>query len=571
MIVCSCPRCDEAFRIPSGNIPDDAYAECPWCHESFPASEFLEKLPPIVALTSSMGLPLHASDAEAQDFSSGINQPAEDAYGAGDQFGNESAAVEPSQDFSGFSPDANYDDNPGPSVLPPADSDLVEPEFQLNDESGAPIAGNTLAPMKVGPAHVTTSRPRRKKGSPIKGMIGVIFGGLLALPIAGGILLAFGKAPNLGFYPFDGSFSATSSRRPAPPIDPIDSNTSSNSGSSGRSLGSDLSLDIPSVEDANSDPAADALRELGITPANGAADALSDVSADATPDDSGVSPENAGMSSAELPGDLETDTVGTPDAGIAFDGQAITPPPLAPFTDVAAESNVTEVAEPEISLPTEMEQPAELGNLVSESVDSEIADLNADPQLMSGSNESTEPADVGNADANASNPTFLEPQASLAATPAVPDSPELLSAARSAFDSVADARGVGPNQKAFRGAISSSYIKLAAAASLIESNDSTTGQELLDTVRQSGLQEYFGAAAEQWLNISAEKRPSLGIVVDGTIGDNGNQLQLPSGASVRISSEKLSAPPTGAILGLGKIKDTDDGPVVILSAISSGK
>lgn len=80
----------------------------------------------------------------------------------------------------------------------------------------------TPSPTPVMPMKVKARPPApKRRSSPIKTLIGVAMGPLIALPLAGGILLYAGKAPNLGFWPFDGSFSknGSSQRAAAPPME----------------------------------------------------------------------------------------------------------------------------------------------------------------------------------------------------------------------------------------------------------------------------------------------------------------------------------------------------------------
>ena len=64
MITTLCPRCAEKIRIPDAEIPHDAFACCPLCQESFPASEILDRLPPVVELLGADGEPLVQTSAE---------------------------------------------------------------------------------------------------------------------------------------------------------------------------------------------------------------------------------------------------------------------------------------------------------------------------------------------------------------------------------------------------------------------------------------------------------------------------------------------------------------------------
>ncbi len=57
MIVSNCPRCGEAFRVPADELPDDAYAQCPWCRDTFPVTDVLKVLPPVLEVLSADGQP----------------------------------------------------------------------------------------------------------------------------------------------------------------------------------------------------------------------------------------------------------------------------------------------------------------------------------------------------------------------------------------------------------------------------------------------------------------------------------------------------------------------------------
>ena len=58
MITSNCPRCQEGFRVPIGTMPDGAYAMCPWCHETFPLAEVLDRLPPQLQILTADGEPI---------------------------------------------------------------------------------------------------------------------------------------------------------------------------------------------------------------------------------------------------------------------------------------------------------------------------------------------------------------------------------------------------------------------------------------------------------------------------------------------------------------------------------
>lgn len=245
MIVSRCPRCHEPFRLDSDAAPPDALGHCPWCRESFPVAEVLATLPPVLELTSADGQPIVGPPGQANPSDGGVAGNHEKLTAV--PVGHDRAGPLASESWSdGGTPDPRTDSGEG-----------FEP----------------VAPMQVtGPRPSPT---RRKNGAPIRTVIGVALGGILALPLAGGILLALGKAPNLGFYPFDGSYGRQSSSGPfpsalsspqrqsspstRPAADPQSTDAASDQPSEGRSLSDDLPDAAPSPSD---DPAQQVAQEI---------------------------------------------------------------------------------------------------------------------------------------------------------------------------------------------------------------------------------------------------------------------------------------------------------------------
>jgi hypothetical protein len=52
MYISNCPRCHDTFRVPLGDSPKGARAQCPWCAEEFPLAEVLNQLPPVLKIVS---------------------------------------------------------------------------------------------------------------------------------------------------------------------------------------------------------------------------------------------------------------------------------------------------------------------------------------------------------------------------------------------------------------------------------------------------------------------------------------------------------------------------------------
>ena len=185
MIISNCPRCQEGFRVPLGKMPDDAYAMCPWCHETFPLAEVLNHLPPQLQILTADGEPITVMEPVATHTTAGIESLTGVGPGALDHLqGNENLAGADLANGNQWDPTAlSFGDNNGQT-----------------DGGWNTSAATQTAPMSVSP------RPNRRKkgGSGIRSMIQVVVGGLLSVPIALAILLAVGRAPDLGFWPFDG-------------------------------------------------------------------------------------------------------------------------------------------------------------------------------------------------------------------------------------------------------------------------------------------------------------------------------------------------------------------------------
>ena len=270
MIASNCPRCRESFRLPSDELPEDAYAQCPWCSESFPISEVLNQLPPVLEVLSADGQPLtfksvvpgvaaagvaaaglfgsddlsidagdddrsddadfnnetvvddgsgsifaEAFDESNSDFDSHedkdcketvteetwVNDLGEDLELHDDTEGQRTVAIEPG-DLDSF---GDLSEEPDEAEQ----GDELDPNDTLEEQQPSP---DSIAPMKV------SSTPlRRKKKSILRTILGPVMGGLLALPIAGGILWL--AKVDLGFWPLTGYGVSQSNRSASPPAD----------------------------------------------------------------------------------------------------------------------------------------------------------------------------------------------------------------------------------------------------------------------------------------------------------------------------------------------------------------
>lgn len=235
MMISNCPRCNESFRVPAGELPEDAYAECPWCLEIFPVSDVLERLPPVLGVMGADGQPLNLSlQVASARFAEQQLERAEPGLGAVDSRGPEreqfeeqayaeststappyiddhatdSADMHRSTDESQdvIEVDTDTDDSWGRSTAD-EDDDL---NFQIREpEQAEPEA---IAPMRVSPLPPTRGR---KKSNAKRLFISYAIGGGLALPLTWLILMGLGL---IGIGPYAGQ-ADTAPRRAAAPVD----------------------------------------------------------------------------------------------------------------------------------------------------------------------------------------------------------------------------------------------------------------------------------------------------------------------------------------------------------------
>ena len=247
MITSNCPRCQEPFRIPAGQLPDDAYATCPWCRETFPLSEVLASLPPALEISTADGEPLVIREQAALGIASTGNASEQSGEGFEVLEDDLNATVSNETVMSETIAEDSWN-----QTSFEVDEDHVD--LQVEDPSDSwdkPQVAEQPAPMTVAP------RPRRKKSSGLRTMIGIVVGGLLSIPIALGILLLVGREPDLGFWPFDGP--GTRRTPTAAPLGPLSERPQPSNDNRGRTLDtSAFDRAMAEIED----PASSALDEL---------------------------------------------------------------------------------------------------------------------------------------------------------------------------------------------------------------------------------------------------------------------------------------------------------------------
>ena len=167
MLTTSCPKCEKEVTVPSG-ATGESRVRCPLCSEEYTLEHVFSDLPPLLELLdapSTNGLHAAAGAAVADD--AAVAEPASGEPGGMFDFDKPAGAAG----------DDTADEEGGIGL---ADAEQTVPASSGFDfgESSAPATsgGGTTTSLK--------SRPRKKSASPVKAIIGVIIGGLFAIPIA---------------------------------------------------------------------------------------------------------------------------------------------------------------------------------------------------------------------------------------------------------------------------------------------------------------------------------------------------------------------------------------------------
>lgn len=143
MTIANCPRCEEQIRVPAG-VSADATVQCPLCQEEYSLTEPLRKLPPELLVIDNV-------DAAPVD-DVGIGASWDVSVEPPDE-------VEPANAFA----------------LAPVAGD-ANPAFDFD-------SGDASGPSPISSVR-TSARRAKPKGSPIKSVLSIIIGGMLAFPIA---------------------------------------------------------------------------------------------------------------------------------------------------------------------------------------------------------------------------------------------------------------------------------------------------------------------------------------------------------------------------------------------------
>lgn len=167
MLTTKCPKCEKEVTVPAAATAESR-VRCPLCEEEYTLESVFGDLPPLLEL-------LDAPSTNGEAAATLADEPqAEDMTGESDRAGSLGGGM-----FDFDKGDAKDDDG-GIAIADPVETIEKSAAFDFGGDS-APAAA------AVGAATATTARKKarpRRKSSPMKMIIGVIIGGLLAGPIA---------------------------------------------------------------------------------------------------------------------------------------------------------------------------------------------------------------------------------------------------------------------------------------------------------------------------------------------------------------------------------------------------
>ena len=163
MLTASCPKCAKQVTVPSAARPESR-VRCPLCAEEYTLESVFADLPPLLVLL----------DVPAPN---GMGQHGEAAAASASGVGGSSSIFDFDERQRHDAEAADAD-----TAIALADAEDVAPQSHGFDFGGA----NSPAAESIGTTpRTTTTRPKpKKKTSPLKSIIGVVVGGIVALPLA---------------------------------------------------------------------------------------------------------------------------------------------------------------------------------------------------------------------------------------------------------------------------------------------------------------------------------------------------------------------------------------------------
>jgi hypothetical protein len=578
MIVSNCPRCAEVFRVPDAEMPDDAYAECPWCKETFPIAEVLHRLPPVLNIISADGQSLDFTQQRSV-LAGGLAAQA----GQQDAQAGEGAGLDQSEYYDGgigTLGDDQSDDLSNKTVSEEtvaetwtdvrtgaddsslADFDVEDPDDTW-EEGGQTSNVSAVAPMKVTPAPV---QARKSRGSGARTWISIVLGGLAAGPLAVAILWVltlFGVDVDLGFWPLNGHSAVVNTDRVA--AAPVTLTDGVASGVDTEDPDSTSAVDT--VENIDS---AKLASEPSGTPVDDNAIQIGDTGDD--PIDRSAKLDRApaitmppiGAGENEIsPDALPSDVVDT--KGVVptnNDVPAIVTPDLSvtPAADLAAEKPKRASSTPT----SDVVKPA-----------AGIAEPTA--KLQPKRADRPEVAETVKRDEIASGATIDSPQPALKTKPAAKPKPkvdaepdELVKATDAARDmldqlSKTDRSDLAKTKLLLRDA----YIAIAKVGAVART-DSESVRTLLRNVTSSPDLDVWSQNTTAWLGLG-NRRPTEGVCLVGTpLSDAaGQRIAISDDNVVSLTDDSVELPKSASVLGLGRIVGADSERTISLVAVES--
>ena len=482
-----------------------------------------------------------------------------------------------------------------------------------------PLGTTTSADFGGGPLN---AKPRRKKqGSPLLHVAGVILGGIASIPLAAGVLYMAGVSPDFGFWPFDGSLVKKPEISVSQPME-LREERVTRPPQNGRSLAEDLNPQASNAfnEEASASDNALAMADSSASAASGNAgldDLAKDLANAANSDATAFKPETT----IEEPSDLSTplpstggseaaDELTMPDISvpannIATAAESPSNPNVAPepvpdnatgLTMPAEITTVAEAAKPEPVKPEPVKPDPEKSEPVKPNPVSDVAieteapmkpstvepsfddivsnGLKGEPAKPTSETpakppvepSSTSPSPIAtNAEnANVKPATAPKPQEPAKASPELVRAIERSDAALKAVLDFADATDV----KGLKRSKAMLYETLAGLATVPSDPSNPETLELVGRVAEAGLMKDLTTAAPNWLRYT--KRPNNGLFAVGRAEQSNGDWILKWNGSADLQLKNVS--PTAVKSGdevviIGTIVDTAPPAIVRVTFI----
>ncbi|MEM9367506.1 MAG: hypothetical protein AAGD07_16055 [Planctomycetota bacterium] len=499
---------------------DPSQWKCPFCLALLDSREVLRSLPPLMERVSIQDEASRPPIADTAEF----------ALGPVDDFQDESFQEDSGQETVAMTPE----DLEAMATLEPDEEGEIPDEYQL-DEAPEPVAG--AAPMMD--VSNIRSRKRKKKNSGWKSILGMIGGGLIAVPLAGGILLAIsiltGRQFDFGFYPFDGSFGEPNVRVTASTPTPMSTGSQPASGPgretpppTGKSLAMDLA---PLDDDSVPDPTQSALAEIvgdgsDLEEARRSEDDATQIFPEAD-----SSAESASLTSSE--------------------SEMVLPPVDAPEAPLAA-------IEPELMIQGENEAAA---NPMAEIENEPILEPAASSGLMVVGEETTT-VDVETQPISLENPKPVE----------VPGDPLFTAQFEEVVDVMRRYHELPESDERRPKALNYAFSQLSKLAAHPEAEkDAKLGQLLQGIATEGTLLQKFAPLTPAWISEQVTGNEETGVLVVGKIIEQGGEqrVQVAGRKSYPVHVSEGLRVPDNVFVGLGRVRSQKATQVIDLVRIET--